>query len=166
MVDDGTGYDPPPPPPPPSNDTCATAIDLQEQGLASFQVDLCLANDDYTAGVHPASCTGYTSAGNDVVYKIYLALGETFMASESGAHDSALWLVTDCANTAGTCVAGADDTFSGDVETISYIATAAGWYYLIVDAYGTDGCGLATVIIDAPVGNEDLSWSNVKTMYR
>ena len=164
MVDDGTGYAPPPPPPPPSNDTCATAIDLQEQGLASFQVDLCLAAGDYSAP--SGGCTGYTSAGNDVVYKIYLAAGETFTATETGDHDSALWVVTDCANTAGTCVAGADDTFSGDTEIVSFVAPAAGWYYLIVDGYGTGACSLTTVTVDTPVSNENTSWSNVKTMYR
>ncbi|MDO9170380.1 MAG: choice-of-anchor J domain-containing protein [bacterium] len=164
MVDDGTGYSPPPPPPPPANDTCATAIDLQAQGLTSFQVDLCLANGDYSAP--SGGCTGYTSAGNDVVYKIYLAAGESFIATETGEHDSALWLVTDCANTAGTCVAGADDTFGGDTEVLSYAAASAGWYYLIVDAYGTGACSLTTVTIEAPVSNEDLSWGNLKTMYR
>ena len=164
MVDGGTGYDPPPPPPPPTNDTCATAIDLQEQGLVSFQVDLCMAVGDYSA-VPTSTCTGYSSAGKDVVYKIYLAAGESFMATQTGAHDSALWLATNCPNINGTCVAGADDTFSGQTEVLSYTAPTAGWYYLIVDGYGT-GCSLTTVTIEAPVSNEDMSWSNLKTMYR
>jgi hypothetical protein len=154
----------PPPPPPPTNDTCETAIDLQEQGLDSFQVNLCLANGDYSAP--SGGCTGYTSAGNDVVYKIYLAAGESFVATQTGEHDSSLWLVTDCSNTAGTCVAGADATFSGQTEVLSYVAGSAGWYFLIVDGWGTGACSLTTVTIDAPVGNQDASWSDIKTMYR
>ena len=36
--------------------------------------------------------------------------GENFTASMVSAHDSAIWLVTDCAAAAATCVAGADET--------------------------------------------------------
>jgi len=159
-IDEGA----PPPPPPPANDLCENAIDLQAQGLAEFTVDLCLAANDYSAP--SGGCTGYTSAGKDLVYKIYLAMGETFTASMQGTHDAALWLVTDCANAAGTCVVGADETVSEGFETITYVAPAAGWYYMIVDGYGTDSCSVTTVTIDAPVGNEDASWSDIKTMYR
>ncbi len=163
-IDDGTGYDPPPPPPPPTNDLCEDAIDLQEQGLTMFQVDLCLASNSYSAGVYPSSCTGYSSNGNDVVYKIYLTAGQTFVASQQGAHDSAIWLATDCSDLSGTCVAGADATFTGGIETITYTAAADGWYYLIIDGYSS--CSLTTVWIDAPIATQNSSWSSVKTLYR
>ncbi len=154
----------PPPPPPPANDLCENAIDLQAQGLTVFDVDLCLAADDYSAP--SGGCTGYSSDGKDLVYKIHLNQDETFSASMQGTHDAALWLVTDCADAAGTCVAGADETVSEGYETITYVAAAAAWYYMIVDGYGTDACSATTVTIDAPVGNENASWSDVKSMYR
>jgi hypothetical protein len=154
----------PPPPPPPANDLCENAIDLQEQGLNMFDVDLCLAANDYSA--LSGGCTGYSSAGKDVVYKIYLAVGETFSASMQGTHDAALWLVTGCADPTNNCVVGADETVSEGFETITYVAAAAGWYYMIVDGYGTDSCSLTTVTVTAPVGNQNASWSDVKTMYR
>lgn len=159
-IDEGA----PPPPPPPANDLCENAIDLQAQGLNEFVVDLCLAADDYSA--LSGGCTGYSSAGKDLVYKIYLDLGETFSASMQGTHDAALWLVTDCADAVNTCVVGADETVSEGYETITYAAAAAGWYYMIVDGYGTDSCSTTTVNISAPVSNEDASWSDVKSMYR
>jgi hypothetical protein len=97
-----------PPPPPPANDVCAGAIDLQSFDTNVFTVDLCAGyTNNYDAG-GTAGCTGYTSAGKDATYKIYLDAGENITASMVSAHDSALWLVTDCAAAAATCVAGAD----------------------------------------------------------
>ncbi|MDO9693428.1 MAG: hypothetical protein Q7W56_01710 [Candidatus Latescibacteria bacterium] len=150
--------------PPPANDVCTGAIDLQSFESNSFQVDLCTGyTDNYNAG-GTTGCTGYTSAGIDATYKIYLQVGENFTVSVQGTHDSAIWLVTDCANAAATCVAGADDTVGGQIETFSYAAAASGWYYLIVDGYS--GCGLATVTIDAPVANEYQQWGGVKAMFK
>ena len=163
-IDDGTGYDPPPPPPAPENDTCEGVIDLQVQGMTSFQVDLCQANDTFSPGEYGTSCTGYSAAGNDVVYSINLAEGETFNVTELGDHDNSMYLVTDCADPVNTCVAGADDTYTGDPEVITYTAAAAGTYYLIVDGYS--GCSVVTVTIDAPVSTEAASWGSVKGMYR
>ena len=47
----------PPPPPPPANDLCENAIDLHEQGLTEFTVDLCLAANDYSARAAAAPAT-------------------------------------------------------------------------------------------------------------
>jgi len=164
MVDDGTGWSPPPPPPPPTNDTCEGVIDLQEQGLDVFDVDLCLASDAFSPGEYPDTCTGYGATGFDVVYSIELAAGETFMVTEDGPHDMAMYLVTDCQNPAGTCVAGSDLCCSGATELINFMAPTAGVYYLIVDGYS--GCGLVTVTINAPIANEDMQWGSVKSLFR
>ncbi len=155
-----------PPPPPPTNDLCEDAIDLQEQSLTEFQVDLCQATNNYNAAAVSPSCTGYASLGRDVVYKIYLTAGQVFTISMQGAHDSALWIVTDCSDPAGTCVAGADVTVGGGIETITYTAAATGWYYAIIDGYGTDACSIATVWIDAPIATQTTTWTSVKTLYQ
>ena len=163
-VDDGTGYDVPAPPPPPANDLCAGAIDLQEQSLTVFDLDLCLYANDYTPGVFGASCTGWGANGPDATYKIHLGQGESFTVCEAPTADFidlAIYAVTDCADAQATCVAGDD---SGNPECISFVAPATGWYYLIVDAYS--GCGMVTVTIDSPVANEDESWGAVKAIYR
>jgi hypothetical protein len=154
-----------PPPPPPANNVCDGAIDLQSLESNVFTVDLCaFYTNSYDAGA--GGCTGYASAGNDATYKVYLAEGESFTASMVSAHDSSIWLVTDCTNAAATCVAGADATVSNGVETITYSATAAGWYYLIIDGYGLGACNVATVTIDAPVANENYQWGGVKAMFK
>jgi len=150
-------------PEPQPNDTCEGAIDLQEQSLDQFQVDLCTYVPDYTPA--EPECTGdYPANGNDALYKIYLTAGEIFsacIAPSDGFIDLSLWLASDCGDLENTCVAGDD---SGNPECVSYEATADGWYFLVVDAYS--GCGLVDVTIDAPVANEDASFSNLKTMYR
>ncbi|MBU0742644.1 choice-of-anchor J domain-containing protein [bacterium] len=172
MVDDGTGYDPPPPPPPPANDLCENAIGLREQGLEVFEIDLCLANDDYSAGEFGTSCTGYSSEGRDVVYKIHLLQGEAFIVSMQGAHDASLWLATDCADPTGTCVIGSDTTIGDGYEHLppdgdpGWVVPADGWYYLFVDGFGADSCSDVTITIDAPVANADLDWGSVKSIYR
>ncbi|MDY0110338.1 MAG: hypothetical protein RBT60_10415 [Candidatus Krumholzibacteria bacterium] len=154
-----------PPPPPPTNDTCDNAIDLNEMGTEPFLVDLCAANNTYNAGASGASCTGYATNGNDVVYKIYLLAGQEFTASQQGAHDSAIWLATDCDDINGTCVIGADSTVGGGIETFTYTADVEGWYYLIVDGYS--GCSVTTVWVTLPpIATENTNWSSVKAMYR
>lgn len=154
-----------PPPPAPDNDVCTGAIDLMEQGLAQFDVDL--ADGGYTNAEPMGSggCTGYSTNGPDAFYKIYLAAGEVFNVTEDGECDMALYLFTDCADPFASCVVGSDNCCSGAQELISYEAPAEGWYYLGVDAYASSGC-LVTVTIDAPVGDEASSWGNVKSLYR
>jgi hypothetical protein len=172
MVDDGAGYDPLPPPPPPANDLCENAIDLLAQGLTVFEIDLCPAHDDYSAGEVGTGCTGYPSEGRDVVYKIHLLQGEAFEVSVQAGHDAVLWLVTDCADPAGTCVIGADETVSEGYEQIppdgnpGWVVPADGWYYLIVDGYLPGDCSVATVTVHAPTSNDVLDWGGVKSLYR
>jgi hypothetical protein len=150
-------------PEPPPNDTCAGAIDLREQGLQTFEVDLCTYYNDYTPA--PPECTNdYTANGPEAVYKIYLVAGETFNVCEDQTStfiDLSIWLVSDCGDPENTCVAGEDN---GNPECINYTAAADGWYFLMVDTYS--GCGVVAVTIDAPIATEDRSWGSVKELYK
>jgi hypothetical protein len=148
--------------PPPANDDCDGAIDLQEQGLSTFTVDLCAYTNQYSGAY--GDCTGYSDAGADAIYKIYLTAGEIFNVTEDGTHDMSLYLVTDCADIIGTCVAGSDNCCSGAQEIVSYAAEADGWYYLIVDGY--NGCGEVTVTITDPIATDPETWGSVKSLYR
>ena len=153
------------PPPPAANDLCTGAIDIQAQGLASWGVNLTNAGtyyNDYNL-VSP-SCTGYTTAGPDALYKIDLALGETLTVDENGTCDLAVWIATDCGNLIGTCVAGADETTTGS-EIVTYTAAAAGTYYVVIDAYNATGCPV-TVTVNAPVATEASSFGSLKAQYR
>ena len=158
------------PGPPPENDTCDGAIDLQAQGLQSFEIDLCLYNDDYSPSeTFSGGCTGYYANGPDAVYMITLGAGETFSACVEPADgdpygiDLSLYLITDCNDPINSCVAGDD---SGNPECFDYTSVDGGVYYLIVDTFSNCGDGLATVTIGAPVANEDSTWGTVKSLYR
>ena len=104
--------------------------------------------------------------GKDVVYKIYLLEGQVLTISQQGAHDGAIWLVTDCSDPAATCFAGADATLSGGIETITYSAAADGWYYVIIDGYALDACSVTTVWIDLPVATQVETLAGVKSLFR
>jgi len=142
------------------NPTCETAIDLCAQGLTTFPTQTCGGGSNYSP---TNGCTGYSqAAGEDAVYKIYLTTGQVFAATLTDeSYDAAIYLLTDCSNM-NSCVAGGDDP-----ETFSYVATADGWYYLVVDGYATGGCGTGIMTIDMPpTPAETPTWGRVKGMFR
>jgi hypothetical protein len=149
------------PQPPPANDTCAGAINLNDMPQ-SVTVDLCPAANDYSPGVYPTSCTGFTANGPDVVYYAILGEGGQIDACINGTPDLSLYLITDCGDPVGSCVAGDD---SGNPECISWTHTGpeSTFYYLIVDTYS--GCGVVTVTIDQLVPADETSFSSIKSLY-
>lgn len=151
--------------PPPANDVCEGAINLQEQSLPLFDVDL--ADGGYTNAwsMSSAGCTGFTSPGPDAFYSIYLEQGQTFSVTEDGACDMVMYLFTDCADPETSCVAGSDNCCSGAQELITYTAEASGWFYLGVDTYTGAGCPV-TVTIENPVAADDMNWGSIKSLFR
>jgi hypothetical protein len=130
------------PPPPPANDLCSGAIPIDRCTAGSLSGDTTPAHNDYDPGIPGPSCTGYPEAGKDVVYSVNLQAGDIVdMTYLQQTADTAFYIVTDCSNVSGSCVAGADATVPPDPETIHYVATADGTYYIILDAYGTDAGG-------------------------
>lgn len=124
-----------PAPEPPANDQCDGAEALV--GTAgSIAGDLTLAVNNYDPYDGMSSCTGYPAAGKDVVYTATLAAGEILdLVYNTPNHDGSIYVITDCANPSGTCVIGEDDP---EPEHIHWTCDAAGLYYIIVDAYGTN----------------------------
>lgn len=141
-TDNSTGYykaffNCTPPPPPPENDRCEGAINIP-CGTGSLQGNVAQAVNDYNP---PSQCTGYSANGRDVVYYVDLNPGDILeMTYTQLAFDTSFYVVTDCANLA-SCVAGADDTLTGEPEYIYYVAGAADRYYIILDVYGTNTGG-------------------------
>ncbi len=136
-----------PPPPPPVNDTCEGAIALERCSSGVVQGDLTAAIADYNL-VSAGSCTGYATAGKDVVYVMDLLAGDvvSLVYSYVGtSFDEALYIITDCADPQGSCVAGSD---SGSPEDITWTCTADGTYYIICDAYSTGAGGPFTLTYD------------------
>ena len=126
-------------------DTCALASPVFASGSFSGVFDG--SANDYSPDDGPAaSCTGFSSNGNDVVYSINMGANETLTATLVGDNDTALYLVTDCADVNGTCLDGSD---SGNPETITYTATSPIQVFLIADQYSSSSTtGAYTVTID------------------
>jgi hypothetical protein len=155
------------PPEPPVNDTCDGAIVIERCTSGVIEGDMTGGNDDYSPGVYPESCTGFSAAGNDVVYVMDLLAGDEVFLSFSYVDyfDESLYIVTDCADPAGTCVIGED---SGHPEEISWTCTADGTYYVICDAWssGTGGAFTLTYDITCPVvPAEETTWGVLKSKF-
>lgn len=169
MIDDGTGWEPPPPPPAPLNDTCVGAMTNDfyiESGAFSYASDNTWANHDYSL-VYDGSCTGYSFSGLDVVWVVCMEQGDVLNVEMTDtSFDASMYLMTDCADPQGSCVAGADDP-----EIISYTAAADGTYYLVCGGYSS-GVGPFTIVGNlegegcGPVATEDTNWGNLKSLYR
>ncbi len=155
------GYTPPPPPP---NDLCAGAIGIP-YGAFDISATLDYANNDYD----PLSggCTGFSATGPDVVYCVDLIQGDLFEVTMTtgGLFDDSIYLITDCDDPAGSCVAG-DDQYP-DGSGFVYTAAATGKYYLIVDAYSGGGdFTISGFNGGGPSGVEQSTWGGVKALYR
>ena len=120
--------------------TCESAIALLRCAAQTLTGTTAHARDDYDPG--PGGCTGRPETGRDVVYRIDLQPADTLEALYRQTEaDGAMYLVTDCGNPAGACVAGADQDPSGGYESITYVASAAATYYLVLDSFGDDTGG-------------------------
>ncbi len=152
------------PPPPPENNTCDGALPLPN-GDFTLNTDTSIpgTTNDYDPG--SGGCTGYGATGADLVWFTHLDVGQTLTALMNADYDDSIYLITDCADPIGSCVAGDDQYPSG--SSFTYTATAAGTYYLIIDGYS--GAGTAT-ITGTNEGNvtavDDASWSCIKALYR
>ena len=157
-----------PPPPPPANDLCADA-EIIPAGAFSIDGDTTDAIHDYDPG--SGGCTGYGAAGHDVVYVICLAPDSFFDVTMTAGFDDSIYLVLDCADPAGTCVAGSDLYPSGSNFSYQNLSGDAQQLYLIVDGYGASNNGAFNITGNNdggcdPVGNESMNWGSIKSLYQ
>ena len=131
------------PPPPVENDTCELAEEngyfIDRCTAGSLNGDASTAANDYSPG---STCTGYSVDGLDVVYVMDLNAGDVCdFVYTSWDCDGAFFIMTDCSDPTGSCVVGADDTLTGDPESIlGWTVPATGRYYLVLDNWSFE-CG-------------------------
>jgi len=126
-------------------DVCGDATAILEGSTAGSWAT---AIDDYDVGNgNGAACEMYGTPGRDVAYRVDLAAGDsvTFTASASAGVDVALYLVTSCAQSAASCVAGADEGTTDQSDTLSYTAVDDQLLFLVIDQYGAPLDGTYTV---------------------
>lgn len=151
-----------PPPPVPENNTCEGALPLP---FGTFTVNTVGATNNYNPGTD--GCTGYSALGLDVVYYIDLVQDQQLEITGESTYDTSLYMITDCADAEGSCVAGSDNY--GEPEYFIFDTDEApGRYYVIFDGFSATGFdGVWTVTTpDAVVATEDATWDSLKSMYR
>ncbi len=112
-------------------DRCLGALDVGEGRV--FNEDTTDMVSDYNLSPH--GCTGGPSTGRDMAFRVHLEEGQTLEAVLLADWDGQLYLVRDCQDAEGTCVAGVDEQPQGVEETLTWTADRDGTYYLIVDSY-------------------------------
>jgi hypothetical protein len=120
--------------------------------------------------VSSLGCETYTEAGLEYYYEIFMPAGSTFTADVTNTADGALWVVDACTDPIN-CLAYADDTFSGDTETVTYSNVTANdmYVYLVVDSWGADSCGdydMTLTQSGGVVAVEEAAFGAVKALYR
>jgi hypothetical protein len=142
---------------PVTNDTCETAIDVTGGGL--FSGTTACATNDYNG----AGCGfSWSSAAPDAAYVINVNDGDTVDVAmiPLDGQDPILYMVGDCADPAGTCVAGSDTGLGGDPEYVTATFDCAGTYYIIADGWSSaqGAFDLDVVVTPAvPVDTFDVS---------
>jgi hypothetical protein len=152
--------------PAPPNDQCAGAIDLP-CGVVDLSGTTSGALNDYSPGA--GGCTGYSAAGRDVVYRMLASPGDMLNLTYTSTADASIYIISDCGDPIGSCLVGADDTVSGQPESLAYTFSSAGTYYLILDSYGTSTYGDWTLTGSnacGATGVKHTSWGSLKSIYR
>lgn len=150
----------------PPNDLCAGAIELPcgDIDLAGTTAG---ALDNYSPG--SGGCTGYAAAGRDVVYKLEATAGDALYLSYTTTADGSIYIISDCADAAGSCIVGSDATLAGETESIAHMFTSPGTYYLVLDSYGANTYGDWTLTGSRSCGATNAvraSWGSLKQTYR
>ena len=137
-----------------ANDVCAAATPITEASLPiTLSGSTALANDDYEvlSGVCPdAPSYSFGQDGPDVVYSITPTVTGPFsfaLPLGSGADfDASLYVVTDCAAIATSCVSGSEFIGLGG-EELNVVLEGGTTYFVIVDGYKDDQ-GVFELVVD------------------
>lgn len=128
----------------PTHDSCGGAVDVPaDASTHTYRGYFEDFTDQYD--VSGANCMPNafdTSAGPDAVYRVYAEADDLISATWLGSSRPSLWITTDCQSAASSCVAG-DRATSQTPVSVSYVAPADGYYYIIGDVDET-----STTIMD------------------
>lgn len=135
-------------------------------GGTLFTGDTC---DGYN-NIQSNACGTYSEAGLEHYYEIKVPAGCNFTANVTyDAADGALWVLDSCAD-GYACLGYADDTFDGEMESVTYTNDTGveQSVILVLDSWGTASCGTYTFEFqsDCAVATEVESFGAVKSMFR
>lgn len=142
----------------PAGDTCTATSPLITVGTPVTATSVGAARN-YNMGLETSTCTMYRQPGPDVAYRVALTAGTAYTVALTALDpefDGSIAVVgpsTDgavCTDAITTCVAGKDQGFDGDDETLTYTPTTSGTYFIIVDSYNLDDGGAFTLSVTGP----------------
>jgi hypothetical protein len=136
-------------------DTCLEAISAAPLTTGVYDVwnDTSTYSDDLDVSIPGPSCTGYNSAGNDVIVPVRLEAGETLNALYTALDsDTVLYLLSSCRDST-TTLACVDSTLVSEPEVLNFVNTTGAPLdaYLVLDTYFEDGFAPPSTILEARV---------------
>lgn len=119
----------------PANDSCSDADSWGAVANASLVTGWAPGTSNT---IDETGCFSWGSPGTEVILAVDLTAGQTLSAYLESAEDAQLYVLSDCADPATSCIADAssDTGLSGEPEEIAlWPAPATGRYYLVIDLY-------------------------------
>lgn len=119
----------------PTGDHCSNPFVVEglpfvdERDSSVFQADYHTGYGDC-----PGVLEGWGKGSSDVVYAFSPPEDQWYTMSVDASFDSLIYIVTDCEDIGGTCLAAADANITG--EAISLELFAGETYFIVVDGYG------------------------------
>ena len=127
---------------PPPGDTCDSAMVIHWGGDSEFSGDLTEFANDYDPGVPGPGCLVSGAPGKDLVLAVEVDCGLMMAVYYTPVgFDGCIYIVTDCADPSGSCVAGADALGVGGGESVTFASLTTDTYYIIVDAHDAGAGG-------------------------
>jgi hypothetical protein len=161
------------PPVAPVNDDCTGAAGdpayvIAAPGSFALSGDNSLAAPDYPLAM-PGSCTGFSHSGKDVVWVFDVPALHEIVATMTtiGSWDDTLFLLTDCADAQGSCVAGDNALPDGSTVRWTNFLMQPRRAYLVASGY-SQGAGpfAVTGTVQPGTAVAASSWGAVKARYR
>ena len=132
-----------------SND-CATAEAADPTGDGTYYGEL----ESYTNALNlgSESCTGYATSGHDGFLKIDVPGNATLTATLlQSPEDGVIYILSDC-NDGSSCLAGSDESFSSEPETVSWTnGSTSRTVYLVLDAWGESTPDYGSYLLDVSI---------------
>jgi hypothetical protein len=151
----------------PPNSTCDGAIVIPCGLFADEGSTHCAGNDLNLPADPGASCTGFSSNGQDVVYSVTVPLGAVLTADYANEADGSIYILQNCSDVA-SCLAGSDALLAGSHETLTFTFPADGTYYLVLDTFGTGSAGHFTLAVNLAcegVPVQPTTWGLIKARF-
>jgi len=136
---------------PTGGDTCADALEISALPFSDDGDSSVYANDlEFGDSQCPGEAYGKGGASMDVVYTFTAPATGGYNINLDSTFDAALYVVTDCADIANTCVGAEENVGSNNTEEMLVSLEAGITYLIIVDGYSSfsDNSGPYTLTVD------------------